>query len=238
MISSRYDHPGRVTYIREDRPGLGRAHNSGMEKVTAPIAAFTDDDVIADPRWLASLAGNFEQSPKIGCVTGLILPAELETRAQFWTERHGGFSKGFQRKVFDLEQQRPAAPLFPYTAGQFGSGANMAFRMDALRQIGGFDSALGAGTLARGGDDLASFFAVVTAGYQLVYEPCSNRLAPSQAQRNRHKKPGVRLWHGPWRLSDEARCRGTITASHPRTPVACRSCAHDGLHVSKEPAPA
>jgi hypothetical protein len=30
---------------------------------------------------------------------------------------------------------------------------------------------LGAGTLARGGDDLASFYAVINAGFQLVYEP-------------------------------------------------------------------
>jgi O-antigen biosynthesis protein len=43
--------------------------------------------------------------------------------------------------------------------------------MEALRRIGGFDSALGAGTKAKGGDDLASFYAVVNAGFKLVYEP-------------------------------------------------------------------
>jgi len=107
----------------------------------------------------------------VGCVTGLILPAELETRAQFWTERHGGFGKGFTRRIFDFEGNRPPGPLFPFTAGQFGSGANMAFSMEAIRRIGGFDPALGAGTLARGGDDLASFCAVLKAGYQLIYEP-------------------------------------------------------------------
>ena len=62
-------------------------------------------------------------------------------------------------------------PLFPFTAGVFGSGANMAFRRRALDAIGGFDRALGAGTPARGGDDLATFFDVITAGYALVYEP-------------------------------------------------------------------
>ncbi len=171
LVASRYAPTGRVHYVREDRPGLGRAHNSGMEKIDAPIAAFTDDDVIADARWLSSLVKNFDTEKKVGCVTGLILPAELDTRAQLWTERHGGFGKGFERKIFDSKEHRPPGPLFPYTAGQFGSGANMAFRTETLRSIGGFDSALGAGTLARGGDDLAAFFAVVNNGYQLVYEP-------------------------------------------------------------------
>lgn len=47
----------------------------------------------------------------------------------------------------------------------------MAFRASALRRAGGFDPALGAGTPARGGDDLAAFFSVVSAGYRLVYQP-------------------------------------------------------------------
>jgi hypothetical protein len=47
----------------------------------------------------------------------------------------------------------------------------MAFRASALRRAGGFDSALGAGTLARGGDDLAAFFSIVSAGFRLVYQP-------------------------------------------------------------------
>jgi GT2 family glycosyltransferase len=171
LIAERYSAGGKVRYVREDRPGLGRAHNAGLEQVTAPVVAFTDDDVVADRRWLAALCQNFDDAGRTGCVTGLILPAELETRAQYWTEKHGGFGKGFTRKVFDLGKNRPEGPLFPFTAGQFGSGASMAFRSSALREIGGFDPALGAGTPARGGDDLASFFAIIQAGYQLVYEP-------------------------------------------------------------------
>jgi O-antigen biosynthesis protein len=173
LIARRYASTGRVIYLREDRPGLGRAHNAGMSKVTGTVVAFTDDDVIADPRWLSSIMANFERDEALGCVTGLILPAELETRAQVWTEKHGGFGKGFQRKTYDLHHNRPESPLFPYTAGQFGSGANMAFSTSALRRVGNFDSALGAGTLARGGDDLAAFYAIVAGGFRLVYEPAA-----------------------------------------------------------------
>jgi glycosyltransferase involved in cell wall biosynthesis len=170
LIESRYVQTGLVRYIREDQPGLGYAHNRGLADATAPIIAFTDDDVIVDPKWLSAIERHFSE-PDVGCVTGLILPAELETRAQYWTERHGGFGKGFIRRSFDLGKNRPNDRLFPFAAGTLGSGANMAFRTSALASIGGFDLALGAGTLARGGDDLAAFASIIRAGNRLIYEP-------------------------------------------------------------------
>jgi GT2 family glycosyltransferase len=171
LVSSRYAPTGRVRYVRDNRPGLGQAHNSGLAHTAAPIIAFTDDDVVVDRQWLAALTGNFDGNSEVGCVTGLILPAELDTRAQYWTERHGGFGKGFERRAYDLADNRPAGKLFPYAAGEFGSGANMAFSRGALQHIGGFDPALGAGTPARGADDLAAFVSVIRAGYRLIYEP-------------------------------------------------------------------
>ncbi len=171
LVHKIYGSNNLVKYVRDDLPGLGRAHNAGLSVAQGEIIAITDDDVTVDPRWLASLCVEFAADAKVGCVTGMILPAELETRAQFWTEKHGGFGKGFERQVFDLAKNRRSGRLYPYTAGQFGSGANMAFRTDALSKIGGFDAALGAGTKTRGGDDLASFVDVIQAGYRLVYQP-------------------------------------------------------------------
>jgi hypothetical protein len=68
---------------------------------------------------------------------------------------------------------RPPGKLFPYAAGTFGSGANMAFRTRTLRALGGFDPATGTGSRARGGDDLAGFFAVLSAGHTLAYQPAA-----------------------------------------------------------------
>ncbi len=47
----------------------------------------------------------------------------------------------------------------------------MAFAADYLHAVGGFDAALGTGTLARGGDDLAALFGVVASGRSLAYRP-------------------------------------------------------------------
>jgi GT2 family glycosyltransferase len=175
FMSHNYGHLEQVRYVREDRPGLAVAHNRGLEEVKAPIVAFTDDDVLVDKYWLSEMVKGFNvtSGDRVGCVTGMIIPAELETPAQLWIEQYGGFSKGFRRQLFDLHENRLESLLYPYTAGSFGSGANMAFKTSVLRDIGGFDPALGAGSAALGGDDLAAFFEVVTQGYQLVYEPAA-----------------------------------------------------------------
>ncbi|CAM5694959.1 glycosyltransferase [Streptomyces hirsutus] len=47
----------------------------------------------------------------------------------------------------------------------------MAFRTEALRAVGGFDPATGAGTPARGGDDLYGFVRVLAQGHRLHYTP-------------------------------------------------------------------
>jgi len=135
------------------------------------IVAITDDDVLVDRYWVAALLEAFAGAADIGCVTGLILPVELRTREQSWVEEYGGFARGFRMRSSSLATPPSDQPLFPFAAGRLGSGANMAFRRSALEAIGGFDGALGAGTKARGGDDLAAFAEVVLAGATLVYQP-------------------------------------------------------------------
>jgi GT2 family glycosyltransferase len=170
LIEARYAGKG-VRYVREDRPGLAVARNRGLREVSGSVVAFTDDDALADPFWLARLAEGFRSARDVACVTGPILPLELETPAQVLLERWGRLNTGFERRLFDLGPNRPSSPLFPYAAGMFGSGANMAFDTAALLELGGFDPAIGAGTRARGGDDLAAFLDVVSSGFTLVYEP-------------------------------------------------------------------
>ncbi|QCB24028.1 glycosyltransferase family A protein [Streptomyces sp. SS52] len=161
----------RVRYVCEPVPGLAIAHNRGLAAVHGRVVAFTDDDVVADPRWLTELTAPFAADPGLGCATGLILPARLRTPAQVLLESHGGFAKGFVPRTYDPARPPADEPLFPFTAGRFGSGANMAFRTSVLRAVGGFDPATGAGTRARGGDDLYGFVRVLAEGRRLRYTP-------------------------------------------------------------------
>lgn len=175
FFEGRYGADSRFHYVREYRPGLAAAHNRGVQEMAdrSEYAAFTDDDVLVDRYWLLELIRGFTAAPNVGCVTGMIFPLELETWPQLLIEEFGGFNKGFQRQIYDLRKNRPPDPLFPFTPGRFGSGANMAFRRSSLARIGDFDPAMGTGTPAMGGDDLAAFFRVITGGEALVYEPAA-----------------------------------------------------------------
>jgi GT2 family glycosyltransferase len=163
----------RVRYVEERRPGLSSARNAGLAAAGGELVAFTDDDVRIDACWDSAVRAAFAASPETDCVTGLILPRELETPAQLLDERFASFGKGFAPRTYSLDQPPPDQPLFPYTAGYFGSGANMTFRASAIRDLGGFDRALGTGTLARGGEDLDICIRLLHSGRKLTYEPAA-----------------------------------------------------------------
>jgi O-antigen biosynthesis protein len=170
-VARRFGHLPQVRYLREDRPGLSSARNRGLAEAAGEVVAFTDDDVLVDPAWLANLVAALDAAPHVACATGLILPAELDTEAAQWFESYAGFAKGFRRQLFDLAEHRRPGPLYPYAMGQFGSGASLAFKTAALRDLGGFAVELGAGTSALGGEDLDIFLRLLQGGAAIVYEP-------------------------------------------------------------------
>jgi len=170
-VAAEFGDDPRFRYVREPRPGLSCARNRGVAEATGDIVAFTDDDVIIDPWWLDGIVRGFQAVPGAGCVTGLIATAEIENEAQLYFHLRAGWGTSFERRVFDLDEHRDDSALYPYSAGIFGAGANFALSRLALKEIGGFHEALGAGTPCGGGEDLNMFVRVILGGYRLVYEP-------------------------------------------------------------------
>jgi O-antigen biosynthesis protein len=162
-----------VRYIAEPRRGLAVARNRGVAQTRAEFVAFTDDDVIVDPGWLPWLLAPFADASVL-VATGMVLPLELETAAQKQFEQYAGFCKGVDRHVFDLQSNRADDRLlYPYWGGIFGSGNSMAFRRAELVQTGGFDPALGAGSIGRSGEDIDAISHAILSGGRVVYEPRS-----------------------------------------------------------------
>jgi cellulose synthase/poly-beta-1,6-N-acetylglucosamine synthase-like glycosyltransferase len=162
----------RVRTVAEPRPGISSARNRGTSVSTGEFVAFTDDDAVVDPGWLRAIGTRFAVDDTVDAVGGLVLPLELDTEPQLWFEEfYGGFSRSFQSEVLSLEAMRGTDELFPYAPGRFGAGCNMAFRRPVLDRLGGFDTTLGVGTPARGGEDLAMFFGLVATGATVAFEP-------------------------------------------------------------------
>jgi GT2 family glycosyltransferase len=159
--------PG-VRYVLAPEPGLSRARNAGVANSAGELIVFTDDDAIVTPTWLERLVGPFADDG-VEVVTGLVLPAELETPAQVVFERLGGFGRGFHRRDYGYDwyasHRRHGVPVWT-----FGAGASMGLRRSALDRVGGFDERLGPGA-AGVSDDSEMWYRILASGGRCVYEP-------------------------------------------------------------------
>ncbi|MDT7710794.1 MAG: hypothetical protein QOG20_6401 [Pseudonocardiales bacterium] len=163
----------RVEYVREDRRGTSAGRNRGLVEAVARGArfvAFTDDDVEVDPGWVGRMASALAE-PDVACVCGPVMAARLDSPAQREADAALGWQKGFARRRFSLAEPPEDSPVFPFSPGLFGVGANMAVNVAVATELGGFDPALGPGTPAKAGEDCEFMVRLVLAGHTLAYEP-------------------------------------------------------------------
>jgi len=161
-VVERFD----LRYVTEPRVGLDHARNTGLATASHDIVAFVDDDVVVSPSWASSIRACFTEAA-IGCATGLVLPLELETASQEEFELYSQQRRDLRPRVYS-RRNLPAS-----AAGVVGIGANMAFRSAVLRDLGGFDVRLDAGTPTRSGGDTDMFARVLDAGQSIAYSPAA-----------------------------------------------------------------
>ncbi len=154
MARRRFCHPLR--YIYEPTAGLSWARNAGVSAAAGELIAFTDDDCEVSSAWLTELAAAFEEYADAAAVFGQVRIAEGAP-----TEHAVAFKLDAQPKFY----RYPASPL------GIGHGNNMAFRREALSEVGEFDVALGAGGPLRSAEDLDIAYRLLRHGYMLVYDP-------------------------------------------------------------------
>jgi GT2 family glycosyltransferase len=157
-----------VRYVAESRHGLSAARNAGIRHCTGAVIAFTDDDVVVHRGWVGVLRKVFDD-PTVTASTGLVLPAELATPAQYvchreccWDFRASEFGPIFFRSWSHL-----GVPTW-----RLGAGANMAFRREAFERVGAFDERLGAGA-AGSSEDAELWYRLLAEGYRCRYEPAA-----------------------------------------------------------------
>jgi len=148
---------GRLRYAHTVPPGLSRAYNLGVRMTSAPIIAFTDDDCVAAPDWIAAIVAAFASDQHAEMLYGRVaLPTELET------------STGH-------------VPVLPIPRAErldtrngfriYGMGANFAVRRGLMERIGGFDEVLGGGGPLRSSQDFDLQYRAFRIGAVVLLRP-------------------------------------------------------------------
>jgi glycosyltransferase involved in cell wall biosynthesis/GT2 family glycosyltransferase len=136
MVRSEF--PDRVTVVRCPEFNLSCSRNLGLEHAAGEVVAFIDDDAVPSSTWLEQIADAYGDEPEIAGAGG---------RTHLVPPGHGQVQFLFGLVSVLAEQQdvrsNPMRPV-PFVAPPEGvfprfHGTNMTYRLDALRQIGGFD---------------------------------------------------------------------------------------------------
>jgi GT2 family glycosyltransferase len=121
-----------VTLVKSSGPkGLSGARNTGVGFADSDIVAFLDDDAEAAPDWLERLIA-FYDDPDVLAVGGRVEPVWEDGRPFYFGEELDWIVGCSHRGM-------------PKVASEVRNviGANMSFRLDVLRQVGGFNLSLG-----------------------------------------------------------------------------------------------
>src|SRR3954463_16178892 len=163
VVSGRPD----PAFLSEPRPGLSHARNRALAwaaEAGADVLAFVDDDAVVDPGWYDALRARWDDAPDdVACIGGPIRP-------RFSVPPPAWFSDGIAHVLTLLDRGPAVRDLDPDVEAVYG--ANISFRVEPLREVGGFDPGLGhAGSRAFFAEEDEAQRALVRLGFSVRYVP-------------------------------------------------------------------
>ncbi|HET6391048.1 glycosyltransferase [Hyphomicrobium sp.] len=137
------DRDPRFIYTYEPVEGLARARNHALEMAASPFIAFTDDDAVVPDNWVQSYFQTFSKLPDdVFAIGGEIDPIFEADRPHWLTDE---LLKPLSARLGWSDEARMLV------SDEWLCEVNIAFRVELLRQHGGFPEELG-----RKGDNLLS----------------------------------------------------------------------------------
>jgi len=158
-----------VRYEPEPRQGVSYARNKGLRASRGDIVAVVDDDVVVTSGWLRRILAPFSDE-RVMCVSGLVLPLELESDSQEMFEKYGGLGRGYVPRVFGSEFFNTKHVVQSW---ELGGTANVAIRKSVIRETGMFDETLGTGSPTGEGEAIYMFYRILKLGHLCYYEPAA-----------------------------------------------------------------
>lgn len=156
VVASR-EGPVPLVYVHQERRGLSASRNAAIERAGQPVIAFTDDDCVPGPGWVAALEQALAAAPAPAAVSGRVLPLGPETP--------GTFSVSPRESTRRVDYRGKQIPW------QVGTGGNFAVQREWLERAGLFDERLGAGSPGRACEDAELIYRLLRAGACIRYEP-------------------------------------------------------------------
>jgi len=169
----------RIKYVWTQTRGLSRARNIGIGAARANVVAFSDDDVLVHPSWLAALVTALGAEEERVVSAGQVVPAPPERRGAFTASHY--------------VDDRPATYVGRIDRDPLGGG-NMATYRSAFDLVGLFDERLGAGGRYPAADDNDFGLRLLEAGFCIAYVP--EAIVYHRAWRSRWRYPLVRWRYG------------------------------------------
>lgn len=153
----------QLRYIYATEPGLSIARNLGTAAAACDLVAFVDDDTAPRRDWAGRIAAAFARDPTIACVGGSCVAAYASKPPRWLSERLLALAGVSSFGSHPRRVERTAD--YPF-------GANIAFRRDALSELGGFDPRLGrVASLLLSGEESAVVRTLLDAGRKVMLEP-------------------------------------------------------------------
>jgi len=172
----------RIRYLKEESQGISYARNRGINESTAELIAFTDDDVVVEPDWIANIVQGFAQYD-VQCIGGRILPI-WEIPKPKW------LSEYFHHNLALLDYGD--TPFYVVKPNLWG--ANLAFRAEAFDKYGLFDTNRGRQPRKLYGEEESHFLEkLLEQNEKVLYHP--HVVVHHCIGRNRMTKAYFRKWN-------------------------------------------
>ena len=143
---------GATTRLASNR-GPGAARNAGLGRVTTPLVAFVDTDVELTEGWLDPLLRHFAD-PRVGLVAPRVTTSDAPSPVSWYERTNSPLDLGAEPGRIRAGSRVSYVPA-----------AAIVCRVDAVREIGGFDESL------RAGEDVDLVWRLDEAGWRCRYEP-------------------------------------------------------------------